>query len=229
MIQYDWHKFIHSSPNKFTALFVSLLFLFLVSPFVPSGLARETTMGTVLTIILIAAIYAVSNSPRHVIIALLFAIPSMVTGILYYWSGDSSSMLIISYVFRLLFFVYITHLALFYVMRDERVTLDTIYGAISVYFLIGMTWAHMYSVLEIFNPGSFAGAYNPFDVVLDKYSSNFLSDFVYFSFVTLTNVGYGDIAPLSLPARTFAIIESAFGQLYLAILVARLVGLHIRR
>lgn len=216
--------------SKFTALFVSLLLLLLIGPFVPEGITREIVMGMTLTILIVTSIYAVSNETKHIIIALLLAIPAMASAVLYYTLGDYFIFLACSYIFRLAFFIYTTSLALFYVMKDEdKVTIDTIYGALSIYFLIAITWAHIYSLLELFHPGSFTGAYTDFHSLYDPYSSNFLGDFVYFSFVNLTNLGYGDIAPASLPARSFSMIEAAFGQLYLTVLVARLIGLHIRK
>jgi hypothetical protein len=102
------------------------------------------------------------------------------------------------------------------------VTADKIYGALCVYLLIGLTWGFMFLTLEGVQPGSFSlGQGQPNGIAKDP------ATLVYFSFVTLSTVGYGDITPLSPPARSLAFMEAIIGQIYLAVLVARLVGLHI--
>ena len=101
-------------------------------------------------------------------------------------------------------------------------TADKIYGALCVYLLIGLTWGFMFLTLEGVQPGSFSlGQGQPTRIDKDP------AALVYFSFITLSTVGYGDITPLSPPARAFAFMEAIIGQIYLAVLVARLVGLHI--
>ena len=80
-------------------------------------------------------------------------------------------------------------------------------------------WAFVFSVLEAINPGSFA--------IGDRQIEVGLSLFIYYSFVTITTLGYGDISPITAPANSFSFLEAVTGQLYLAILIARLVGIHI--
>jgi hypothetical protein len=85
-----------------------------------------------------------------------------------------------------------------------------------LYLLLGLVWGVIYATIEMHAPGSFAGTLR-----LDER----LSDWVYYSFVTLTTVGYGDITPLSMAARAVAMLEALVGQLYPAIIIARLVSL----
>ena len=104
----------------------------------------------------------------------------------------------------------------------EAVTTDLIFGAISVYLLMGSMFAFANLLLEILYPGSFAGITVGQASIRSTYPT-----FVYYSFVTLTTLGYGDITPLSRIAGTLAYTEAIMGQMYLSILVARLVGMHI--
>jgi voltage-gated potassium channel len=106
------------------------------------------------------------------------------------------------------------------VLFRGTVNLNKITGAICIYLLLAMFWAGAYILLEAFLPGSFEGLGTSFD---DLHSS----DLTYFSFVTITTLGYGDLTPLSDFARMLATLEALIGQLYLAILVAGLVGVHI--
>ncbi|NIO10972.1 MAG: hypothetical protein GTO40_24365 [Deltaproteobacteria bacterium] len=129
-------------------------------------------------------------------------------------------------VFKVSFLGFILILIATDVFEQEIVTVDTISGAICIYLLIGLMWAELYSLIEFIQPGSFtiqkflpdAPGYNP-------QHQNPL--FLYYSFVTLTTLGYGDITPLSPPARAFSFLEAVVGQIFVAVMIARLVGLHI--
>ncbi|MGB5349965.1 MAG: potassium channel family protein [Polyangiales bacterium] len=105
--------------------------------------------------------------------------------------------------------------------RQREVSVNAILGAMVAYLLAAVAFAYLYEILEIFQPGSFSGlpvGANPQE----------LGDaLLYFSLVSLTTVGYGDIAPTSSLARPVAVFEGVFGTLYLAVMIARLVGLNI--
>ncbi|WP_404309043.1 potassium channel family protein [Neorhodopirellula lusitana] len=102
--------------------------------------------------------------------------------------------------------------------------LNRIIGAISIYFVIGLLFGLLFSLLETFHPGSFNLVMQANDASGHHETFNQLN---YFSSVTLTTLGYGDIQPVSRPARTLATLEAMIGQLYLAIVVAQLVGVRI--
>jgi hypothetical protein len=104
------------------------------------------------------------------------------------------------------------------VLRPGPVTTRRIQGAISVYLLLGFTWAEAYELVALWHPGAFAMAFG-------GRTSN---QWTYYSFVTLTTMGYGDIMPVHPLARALAVLEALTGQLYLAILLARLVSLEIQ-
>ena len=103
------------------------------------------------------------------------------------------------------------------VMRQDTVTADAISGALCGYLLIGLAFGHGYCLLEVMSPGMFTGV-----AELDPDQQHFL--LTYFSFITLTTVGYGDITPTGGPARSVSMVEAVLGQFYLAVLIAGLVG-----
>jgi hypothetical protein len=107
-------------------------------------------------------------------------------------------------------------LVLVSVLRGGRVDGERICAALCVYLLAGIAFGGLFAALEAVAPGSLGGA------GVDIGSA------VYFSFMTLTSVGYGDIAPAAPAARALAMLEAVFGQLYLAVLIARLVSLYER-
>lgn len=103
------------------------------------------------------------------------------------------------------------------IFSEKVITGETIKGGIAVYFMMGFFWAYLYSILILLDPQSIS-----FPLESLEYSG-----ITYFSFTTLTTLGYGDINPVSWMARNLTILESTIGQVYLTVLIARLVGLHI--
>jgi hypothetical protein len=106
------------------------------------------------------------------------------------------------------------------VLFGGRVDLNKIYGAICIYLLIGIAWSALYSMVDGINPDAFRG-------LSAERSEGRLSELVYYSFVTLTTLGYGEIVPVSAMARVLAYFEAILGQMYIAILIASLVGLYL--
>ena len=108
------------------------------------------------------------------------------------------------------------------VLFRERVTVDSILGSICAYLFLGMFFAFVFGVITILLPGSFHYAIEGAGAGPIK-----LSDLLYFSYSTLTTTGYGDILPTHPFVRTIAMTESIVGTLYIAIMITRLIGLHV--
>ena len=123
----------------------------------------------------------------------------------------------------LLFMIFLTVASVGRVFRDDRpVTVSRVMGAVAVYLLFGMTWGYLYGLIDQLLPGSFnLPSYEEFN------DPGHLESFTYFSFITLTTLGYGDITPLHPVARMCVVVQALFGQLYPATLLARLVSLEI--
>ena len=103
------------------------------------------------------------------------------------------------------------------VAMETDISPNRLVGAVCVYLLLGVIWAVAYTMLEMISPGSFGG-FTPLQ------GRGWNSEWLYFSFVTMTTLGYGDILPISATARALAYMQAVFGQLYVAILVAGLVS-----
>jgi Ion channel len=110
----------------------------------------------------------------------------------------------------------------------DSVTRDTIAGAICVYLLLGVVWAFTFNLIEVTHPGSFLVGGQPLGTSAGVRQSS-IPEFFYLSFITLSTVGYGDVLPATPPARMIAALEGIAGQLYLAVLIARLVGIRASR
>jgi len=200
---------------QFHYLLASLILLLAVYPYVSAGPTGPAALKVLSSFVLITGVYAVSNRRRQVVIAVLLAIPAfgfgwlhVITGTPIFSSAES--------IFTLLFYAFTALVGLLRVLGERQITTDTIYGAVSVYLLMGLTWATAYSLVESVSPGSFSSSHPG--------TAFTFPTFIYYSFVTLATLGYGDITPVTDQARSLAVLETVSGTLYIAVLIARLVA-----
>jgi voltage-gated potassium channel Kch len=119
--------------------------------------------------------------------------------------------------------IFIITLVVNQIFTGEVITVYKIGGSVAVYIFLGLLWASIYLTIYIINPGSFQHS----GEVIEKDEA--LKQLSYFSFVTLTTIGYGDIIAMDPVARVFVILEGLLGQLFPAIFIAKLVSLQIGR
>ena len=217
---------------RFAVLLFLLGSLMLAAPFFgsvdirsKSGLA-EISLGILFVSMLMSAAHAAARSRVSMIVAWCLLAPLIVIWILNIATG-SNTIAVVRHIVGLVYVGYVILLIFGYLFATVRVTVNTIAASLCIYFLIAIVWAEIYSIMEIANPGSFqiTGA-DTKDVLLELGGEG-TAMALYYSLVTLTTLGYGDIVPRTAPARMFAAMEAVTGQMYLAVLVARLVGMHI--
>jgi len=207
------------------ALSVRLLLLPLFQAIFPSagsGVLRSLT-GLLFIWILLSALVAASQTRRSLIISLaLLLIGITVDGMGVFWPGPVLAS--IGGAVDAVFLVWCVVLILFRVFTVTRVTFDTIAASLCAYVLIGLAWGSLYAVIERLHPESFIYTSAP-DASSDSGQDAFPA--VYFSMVTLSTLGYGDVVPGTSSLRLLVCGEALMGQIYLAVLVARLVGMHL--
>lgn len=187
-------------------------------------LIRRIVVEIVFAIMLLAAIFAVSHQRSTVCIAaILVAVMVFLQGL--NLKVERDSIIVTHHFLGILFLGYTIAHIVKYLFVSKRVTFDVICASLCVYLLMGLMWAFAYSTLYTWDHGAFAYAFAEEGGM--RFSSEPSNEALYYSFVTLTTLGYGDITPRSPIARVLAATEAFLGQLYLVVLVARLVGLHI--
>jgi len=139
------------------------------------------------------------------------------------WMSPQSSSVLAYTVGRFAMVLFVVSVAIWtvwHLARAQRVTAETLLGAVSGYLLLGVAFATLFSIIERTAPGSLRAG------VVGTDMTDF-GNLLYFSFVSLTTVGYGDITPVASAAHLLAIFEAVVGQFYIAAVVARLISLHV--
>ncbi len=212
--------------GRFGTLLVVLVLFIALAPFVEGDGVGFARYGAYFTLVLVASVYAVSQRRPVLLVGIALAIPAI--GLRWVRFVDSSPWWVLAdAVAAVALLGFVISVLLRAILGSCRVTTDTIFGGICVYLLLGVAWAEMYQCLEIMQPGSFEISWSAASYeTLDSAAAQSFR-FVYFSFVTLTTLGYGEIFPVSSKAQSLALLEAVSGPLFLAIFVARLVGLHM--
>jgi hypothetical protein len=212
-------RFIHRIPRN-AALLVGLLLLIIVSPLF-SGDTGWLFVELSFDLILLAGIYSVGlGSHRWPFMTLTVLTLGM------RWAEmrlEYEALHLAAPAVSVAWLAYAIALIIAHLFQRRDVTIDTILGAMVAYLLAAVAFAMVFRVIELQSPGSFGG----FPDIASEVEGRLSSATMYFSLVCITTMGFGDIVPLSDIARPMAVIEGVFGQLYVAVLIARLVGLHI--
>src|SRR5574341_284303 len=201
--------------GRYLYLLIALVVMLVAYPYAGGGGA----LGVAAVLIPIASIVALATHRRHRVIPIVLGAVT-VAGVVQQFAGAELLPLLVVGGSALLLYASTTIFVLWRVLRSERVTGDTLCGAIAVYLMIGLTWSLGYLLLEYLQPGSYQLAGGGTRRATGK-------DLLYFSYVTLATLGYGDVVPITDGARSLAVLEGLCGTIYMAILVARLIGLHL--
>jgi voltage-gated potassium channel len=207
--------------RRFTYLTASILLLITAYPYVQGEMVGQILLSLLTTLVMIMSVVAVADKKRYTIIALLLAVPWFAIILLNFplFKTDYTLLIKKEIVFAFLLFAYTTFRIFMHIIKSREVTAEILFASICVYMLIGLTWGALYVIIEIFYPGSFIDG--------SGHALHDGPDYLFFSYTTLTTVGYGNIEAITDQARSIASLEAIVGQLYLTIMVARLVGLHI--
>jgi hypothetical protein len=217
----------HYRPWRFLVLLVTLILLLVIQPIMRGFSNRGPVVDVLHSLVVVAAILSLAEGRRPKIAALILGVPALLGRWLAFLLASSSDdyLTLSDSLIEILFLGFAAVMVLRAIFTQGNVSLDSIFGAICAYLLLGMAWGSLYSVIEVVQPGSFQTTEKMADALKSPETRGQVLD--YYSFVTMTTVGYGDITPVSPPARTLAWLEAMMGQFYIAVLVAFLVGIRI--
>ncbi len=213
------HSFLQR--DKYRILLLSVAVMIFLQPLLSELHFAKWTFFTFTSIILIACVYAVRGSRKHLLIAISMMLPILV----FFWLDIPTKhdwYNLVSNSSPILLFSYISYLIFRDLIQVKNIDADMIAGGISIYLMIGLIFAFIYIALFNYNHGNFVVS-EMLEAQKLKYDENI---FVYFSYVTMTTLGYGDVTPVTTIARVVVQFQVLLAQLYLAIFIARLVSMY---
>jgi hypothetical protein len=206
--------------HRFSYLLAAQLALILFYPFFAGDNPRPGLLAPFAIAVFVAGLFVVFRERRLMVVSLILCLPAIAVSLLGIWTRDLR-LVVLEVALATLFFGFVTAVLLRRVFTSPEVTTETLYGAINAYLLLGLTWAGAYALVEQMWPGSFRNMVEVGRQLIGP-------DYAFFSYVTLTSVGYGDIIPVGGHARGLAVLEAVSGVMYPAILISRLIAVHVR-
>jgi hypothetical protein len=199
---------------------VALVLFFIAAPFVElfrNGVLLESAL---MTLVLVSGVLAVGKSRRTLALAIVFVTPALLARWTYHLRPDVVPVEFFL-VTALLFVIFVILRFLAFILRAPRVNSEVLCAGLSTYLLLGLLWSFAYRLVSEIDPHAFAITVSaiPNEPIVGYKA-------LYFSLITLSTVGYGDIVPVSNVARMLAAMEAMTGTLFIAVLIARLVALY---
>jgi hypothetical protein len=212
----------HLADRRFLVLLISLFLLMLGYPLLEREHLGRIVFDLLVTLVFLAALFAIYGG-RGRWVACLLGLPS----ILGLWTGyvvpdmPRSVVMVVFHLCAVAFSLFTVAQIFKTIQRDPLISMDKIYGALCGYLMLGLAFSHLFSLADVHSPNAFKG--DPiFESDIQDHRRHYV--LLYFSFVTLSSLGYGDVVPASPLARGLAVVEVLLGQFYLAVLVGELIG-----
>jgi len=205
---------------KFSLLLAALLTNILLAP-----LFGNVTASIAFTMLLILIAFVLGNNRKVIFSYTILACAALIFSWIHLSNYSNHTNAILTHLFSFLAQTFAIALIIKNVFSSETVSIDTIASSLCAYLLLGFAFASIYAFIDIVEPNAFMSSIKREIIVFSQAQSSL--DRVYFSFITLLTVGYGDIVPNSPAAKLTTIIEGFLGQIYIVVLIARLVGMHV--
>lgn len=210
-----FHK-ISPKENKYLLLLFSLISLLLVSPFFQDTNVARFYFSSLITVVLISGLYADYERKRLDYIEITLGFSALVFTWIDFFIINNSTLDLITQVTYSAYFLYFTIELITRIVISNEISANLVYASIAGFFMLGLCGATMASVLELALPEAYK---LPENVSFHKFEN-----FIYYSFVTITTVGYGDMLPIHPASKTLAIILCVSGHLYTTIVLAIIIG-----
>ncbi len=196
------------------------LLVVLAYPFLDTSTPGRAVLGVVQMVLVFTAVVAVRSTPALSWVALVFGVPAMVFAVLEAVEPDTDWIVLCSALVHVPFYFFVSYAMIRYLFHDDRVTRDELFATAAAFTVVAWAFAYVYAAAQVLWPGSFVG---------EGGSHQPWFNLLFLSFTNLTSVGLSDVIPVDGHARSLVIIEQVAGVLYVALVVARLVGLTVVR
>jgi Ion channel len=204
--------------RRFFLLFLLLLTTLILYPYAEATVFGYYAFRVIGSSAILISVYAANFRRSLLIFVLVLAVPAVIQRFLLP-RAHVSSFSIVNMVLSFIFDVVVVVMIFRHVFAREQTNSETVFGALCIYLLVGFSFASVYHMVSAIQPNAFyLDPHANFHTVPDRF------DFIYYSFGTMTSLGAAGIVPVSAHARAISILEAILGVLYLAVLVARLMG-----
>jgi hypothetical protein len=210
--------------HRFAVLFILLFCVILIPPYFEDSLWVGTFWRVLFTFVLLWALYTVAGRGNVLLLAVLVLIPTLAST----WLAEPGQENYVVYLDNVTNIVYFGLICIFlgkYILNHRRVTLEVIFAAMCLYMILAVLWAAIYTSIELYYDGVFTFA----GLTAEEAgigNDQLFQEFIYFSFVTLSTLGYGDVLPTKLVAQNWCAMEAMVGQFFIAVVIARLVSVY---
>jgi voltage-gated potassium channel len=215
-------RLFHPGAFRYSAieLLAVLVLLFFTAPFIEDLPGGDLLESVLMTAVMVSSVLAVGGRRRTLLLAVVLLVPAFASRWLaHLFPGVFFSLL--SPVAGLVFFVFVVIHLIRFILRAPQVDSNVLCAGLSGYMLLGLLWVPCYVVVAKLDPRAFNLPSSPgASSTMDGFTA------FYFSFITLSTVGYGDVTPVSRWARMLAVMEAIAGLFYVAVLISRLVAIY---
>ncbi len=210
--------------HRFAVLFILLFCAILIPPYFENTPWIGDFWRVLFTLVLLWALYTVTGGGKVLVLAALVLVPTIAST----WMAEPGQANYVLYIDNITNIVYFGLICIFlgkYILINRRVTLEVIFAAMCLYMILAILWAAIYTNLELYYGGAFTfGGMTAEEAGIAK--DGLFQEFIYFSFVTLSTLGYGDVLPTNLIGQNWAAMEAMVGQFFIAVVIARLVSVY---
>jgi hypothetical protein len=204
--------------------FFAIAAIFLVAPLFEKNFYTHLLLHCSCVVLILSTVYAIDGKRTVLKIGISLLLPFIYFDSLSF-QHHSHTYMMVAYGFSSLFTLMAIIILMKKILHCSLVTSQLVFAALMVYLLAGIFWANLYFIINVISPGSFAGAgtihFGDVNFV-SAYEQQF--NFLYYSFATLATLGMGDITPLNHLAKSLTALEAMFGQMFVAIIIAKLVS-----
>ena len=193
----------------------------LAYPFLSDSVVGRSVVGVAQMCVVLLAVWAVRRTPSFTWVVAVVAIPAMTFTVLEAASPGTDWIVLTSALLHAPFYFYVSYSMIRYLFHDDQITTDELYATGAAFTVVAWGFTYLFVATQVVWPGSFVGSGGE--------TGRTWFELLFLSFSTLTSVGLSDIVPVEDHARSLMMIEMVAGVFYVALVVARLVGLTVRR